>query len=253
MVSSAVQPLSHLDVWNACFLEFVANRLIAELLVKWFNVGLCVEFEFGCAVVPSGVFDGPHQRCADAIAPIGLADRNSLNLADRGLGEPEPSSPDGILVVTGKKLDRIRVVSIEFLVLGDALFLDEHCCSDGCCRIFERIPGADTDFQVAHVRDFERIPCMCCHLESPKPSTQMRVKRARMTYDYARDHEHELSAEYLYASDAEVLGIYDADDSLQVDVAVICPECSETLRLETTVDKVTSSGTELPLDEDYYD
>ncbi|WP_434530659.1 hypothetical protein ACODNH_17435 [Haloarcula sp. NS06] len=74
-----------------------------------------------------------------------------------------------------------------------------------------------------------------------------------MTYDYARDHEHELSAEYLYASDAEVLGIYDSDDALQVDVAVICPECSETLRLESTVDKVTSSGTELPLDEDYYD
>jgi hypothetical protein len=74
-----------------------------------------------------------------------------------------------------------------------------------------------------------------------------------MTYDYAREHEHDLSAEYLYASDAEVLGIYDSDDSLQVDVAVICPECSETLCLETTVDKVTSSGTELPLDEDYYD
>jgi hypothetical protein len=74
-----------------------------------------------------------------------------------------------------------------------------------------------------------------------------------MTYDHARDHEHELSAEYLYASDAEVLGIYNSDDSLQVDVAVICPECSETLCLETTVDKVTSSGTELPLDEDYYD
>ncbi|GCF12358.1 hypothetical protein Harman_02930 [Haloarcula mannanilytica] len=74
-----------------------------------------------------------------------------------------------------------------------------------------------------------------------------------MTYDYARDHEHELSAEYLYASDAEVLGIYESDDTLQVDVAVICPECSETLTLQTAVGKVTSSGTELPLDEDYYD
>ncbi|MDS0221403.1 hypothetical protein NDI54_08580 [Haloarcula sp. S1AR25-5A] len=74
-----------------------------------------------------------------------------------------------------------------------------------------------------------------------------------MTYDYAREHEHELSAEYLYASDAEVLGIYESGDTLQVDVAVICPECSETLTLQTAVGKVTSSGTELPLDEDYYD
>jgi hypothetical protein len=74
-----------------------------------------------------------------------------------------------------------------------------------------------------------------------------------MTYDYARDHEHELSAEYLYASDAEVLDIYESDDTLQVDVAVICPECSETLNLQATVEKVTSSGVELPLDEDYYD
>ena len=74
-----------------------------------------------------------------------------------------------------------------------------------------------------------------------------------MTYDYARDHEHELPAEYLYASDAEVLGVYDSGDALQVGVAVICPECSETLRLEATVNEITSSGTELPLDEDYYD
>jgi hypothetical protein len=74
-----------------------------------------------------------------------------------------------------------------------------------------------------------------------------------MTYDYARDHEHELAAEYLYASDAEVLDISESGDTLQVDVAVICPECSETLTLRTAVEKVTSSGTELPLDEDYYD
>jgi ribulose-bisphosphate carboxylase large chain len=71
--------------------------------------------------------------------------------------------------------------------------------------------------------------------------------------DYARDHEHELSAEYIYASDAEVLEISDADGGLQVDVAVICPECSETLLLTTTVDRVTEADTELPLDDDYYD
>lgn len=74
-----------------------------------------------------------------------------------------------------------------------------------------------------------------------------------MTYDYARDHEHELSAEYLYASDAEVLDIYESGSALQVDVAVICPECSETLTLTSTVDAVTESDAELPLDDDYYD
>jgi len=74
-----------------------------------------------------------------------------------------------------------------------------------------------------------------------------------MTYDYARDHEHELSAEFLYPSDADVLDIYESGDSLLVDVAVICPECSETLALTATVESVTDAEVDLPLDEEYYD
>ncbi|WP_424004619.1 hypothetical protein ACOZ4I_07850 [Haloarcula salina] len=74
-----------------------------------------------------------------------------------------------------------------------------------------------------------------------------------MTYEYARDHEHELSAEYLYPSDADVLDIYESGESLMVDVAVICPECSDTLALTATVGSVTESTVDLPLDEEYYD
>ena len=75
-----------------------------------------------------------------------------------------------------------------------------------------------------------------------------------MPDDEATDHEHELSAEYLYPADAEVLDVYDGDDSrLRVRVAVPCPACSETLSLTAAVDAITESGPDLPLDEDYYD
>lgn len=72
--------------------------------------------------------------------------------------------------------------------------------------------------------------------------------------DDKTDHEHELSAEYLYPADAEVLDIYDGDDGhLRVRVAVPCPDCSETVALTTTVETVSDTGVELPLNEDYYD
>lgn len=75
----------------------------------------------------------------------------------------------------------------------------------------------------------------------------------RMTYDYARDHEHELSSEFLSPSDAEVLDIYESGNTLKVDVAVHCPQCSETLALTASVDSVTAAETTLPLDEEYYE
>lgn len=75
-----------------------------------------------------------------------------------------------------------------------------------------------------------------------------------MSEDYATDHEHALSAEYLYPADAEVLDIFDGEGGqLRLEVAVPCPECSETVALTTSVESVTESALDLPLDEDYYD
>lgn len=69
------------------------------------------------------------------------------------------------------------------------------------------------------------------------------------------DHEHELEANYLYPSDAEVLSIHSDDDSLVLQLAVPCPECGETLELFGTVSKITESELELPLEdvEETYD
>jgi len=52
---------------------------------------------------------------------------------------------------------------------------------------------------------------------------------------------------------ASLLEIYDSGTNPELDVAVICLECSETLTLTSTVDAVTESDVELPLDDDYYD
>lgn len=71
--------------------------------------------------------------------------------------------------------------------------------------------------------------------------------------DHVSSHEHEVSAEYLYSSDAEVLGIYEEAGQLTVEVATVCPECSETLALTAPVESIADSAVDLPLAEDYYD
>jgi len=71
--------------------------------------------------------------------------------------------------------------------------------------------------------------------------------------EHASDHEHEVSAEFLYPADADVLDIYERGGSLYVDVATVCPECSQTLALSATVESVGEVDVELPLDEEYYD
>lgn len=76
-----------------------------------------------------------------------------------------------------------------------------------------------------------------------------------MTYEYTRDHEHELEAKYLSASDAAVLDIYEEDDSLFIDVGIPCPTCSEPLRVSARVEEVFEADIELPIEdaEDFYD
>ncbi|WP_254271076.1 hypothetical protein [Haloarcula marina] len=75
-----------------------------------------------------------------------------------------------------------------------------------------------------------------------------------MSHEYVSDHEHDVSAEYLYPSDADVLAIHDDDDGrLVVEVATVCPECSTTLALAAPVESVREVDVDLPLDDDYYD
>ncbi|MDS0276439.1 hypothetical protein NDI85_01300 [Halomicroarcula sp. S1AR25-4] len=74
-----------------------------------------------------------------------------------------------------------------------------------------------------------------------------------LSEEYASDHEHEVSAEYLYPADADVLDIYERDGTLYVDVATVCPECSDTLALSASVESVRGVDVDLPLDDDYYD
>ncbi|WP_276271933.1 hypothetical protein [Haloarcula litorea] len=74
-----------------------------------------------------------------------------------------------------------------------------------------------------------------------------------MAPEYASDHEHDLSAEYLYPADADVLDIETEMGRIYVEVAVDCPECSETLALRSPVESVTEVDVDLPLDDDYYD
>ncbi len=92
-------------MWDACFLEFVANRLIAELLVKWFNVGLCVEFEFGCAVVPSGVFDSP-RRAAPTPSPR-YGSRTATRSTCRPWSRETGAGAEGLLSDAGNPISRL--------------------------------------------------------------------------------------------------------------------------------------------------
>lgn len=68
-------------------------------------------------------------------------------------------------------------------------------------------------------------------------------------------HDHDPDAEYLYPSDAEVLELYNEDDSLAIRFALPCPDCDKTLELTATVDTIGETELEVPLDdaEDRYD
>lgn len=65
--------------------------------------------------------------------------------------------------------------------------------------------------------------------------------------------DHELSGEYLYPSDADVLALEAGDAGLVIRFALPCPECGQALELEAGVSEVTESDLELPLDDEWYD
>lgn len=64
---------------------------------------------------------------------------------------------------------------------------------------------------------------------------------------------HDLDAEFLYPSDADVLDLYESDGALRVRFALPCPECGRALELDAGVDEVTEGDFELPLDDARYD
>ncbi|WP_411714641.1 hypothetical protein [Natronomonas sp.] len=65
--------------------------------------------------------------------------------------------------------------------------------------------------------------------------------------------DHELDAEFLHPSDADVLEIADHDGGLQVKFALACPECGHSLVLESAVESVEEGEFDLPLDDELYD
>lgn len=69
------------------------------------------------------------------------------------------------------------------------------------------------------------------------------------------NHDHELEAEYLSPSDAELLEVAPGDGGLELSVAVFCPECGQTLALDAPVAESSEIDLELPLEdaEDSYD
>lgn len=65
--------------------------------------------------------------------------------------------------------------------------------------------------------------------------------------------DHELDAEYIYPSDADVLSIEDVDGEVRVTIALPCPNCGQALSLEATIDSVEEGEFDLPLDDEMYD
>jgi hypothetical protein len=64
---------------------------------------------------------------------------------------------------------------------------------------------------------------------------------------------HDLDAEFLYPSDADVLDIYEETDGLRVKFALPCPECGAALEIDASIESVTEGDFELPLDDERYD
>lgn len=67
--------------------------------------------------------------------------------------------------------------------------------------------------------------------------------------------DHDLDAEYLYPSDAQILAIDEEGGQLRFVIAVPCPDCGQALKLTAPVETVEETSLELPLDdpEDVYD
>jgi hypothetical protein len=67
------------------------------------------------------------------------------------------------------------------------------------------------------------------------------------------DPNVDLDAEFLYPSDADVLGISNDDGGIIVRLAVPHPETGEGLELTARVESIEEGDFELPLDDERYD
>lgn len=68
-------------------------------------------------------------------------------------------------------------------------------------------------------------------------------------------HPHEIEAEYINASDALVLDVFERDDVLRIRFGVPCPECGESVEVVASADRFEESDLELSLEdaEEQYD
>lgn len=65
--------------------------------------------------------------------------------------------------------------------------------------------------------------------------------------------DHDVGAESLYPSDADVLDIAGSDGEISVTFAAPCPDCGTGLALAATVDTIEDEDFDLPLDDERYD
>lgn len=65
--------------------------------------------------------------------------------------------------------------------------------------------------------------------------------------------DHELEIDYIYPGDIDVLKISDDNGSLEIALVMPCPNCGQSLRLDTTISSVEEIAMDLPLDDEIYD
>ena len=70
--------------------------------------------------------------------------------------------------------------------------------------------------------------------------------RSRMQVD---GHPHEIEAEYINASDALVLDVFEREGALRIRYGIPCPECGESVEVVASADRVEDSDLELSLED----
>jgi hypothetical protein len=61
--------------------------------------------------------------------------------------------------------------------------------------------------------------------------------------------DHDLDPEYLYPSDAQLIDIFEEDDTLSFRLALPCPECDQAFEIVARADSIEQAEYELPLDD----
>lgn len=64
---------------------------------------------------------------------------------------------------------------------------------------------------------------------------------------------HDLDPEYIYPGDFDILDVFEENKTLHITLALPCPDCGQSLKLDTGVESVEETALELPLDDERYD